>query len=178
MVQQASSNKRQPLAATATSRQVRLEFRAGDGAYLNAMSEFPLRSPNAHVSGMVHFGRMLDKIRANARGELPPDYHQNLGKGFDATCVKFLRIDYAALAERVQQGGSDESVLEWCYAHGHRPTADELDVWNEYMRKRGWRDELAAILIRRKDEAGLSDREDIATFFDFIDVDEGRALPH
>jgi hypothetical protein len=44
------------------------------------------------------------------------------------------------------------------------------------MRKRGWRDELAVFLVRRKNEAGLSDREDIATFFDFIDVDEGRPL--
>ena len=172
MVQPPSANKRQPR----VPRQVVLETQAPHAPYLAAMSEFPLRSPNAEVGGMVFFGRMLDKIRMHARGELPADYQQNLGKGFDATCTKFLRIDYALLVERVLQSGSDEELLEWSYTNGHRPTADELEVWNEYMRKRGWRDELAVFLVRRKNEAGLSDREDIATFFDFIDVDEGRPL--
>jgi hypothetical protein len=59
------------------------------------MSEFPLRSPFAKVGGIFHFGRMLDKIRLHARGELLPDYQANLGKGFDGSCVKLLGIDYA-----------------------------------------------------------------------------------
>ena len=40
-----------------------------------------LRSSYERVGGMVFFGRMLDKIRVHARGELPPDY--NRGTGFD-----------------------------------------------------------------------------------------------
>ena len=44
---------------------------------------------------------MLDKIRLHAKGKLPSDYHANLGKGFDEKCVKFLRVGYAGLAERV-----------------------------------------------------------------------------
>ncbi len=35
---------------------------------------FPARSPAEKVGGLVHFGRMLDKIRAHARGELPAEY--------------------------------------------------------------------------------------------------------
>ena len=34
---------------------------------------------------------MLNKIRLHAKGELPSDYHENLGRGFDEKCVKFLR---------------------------------------------------------------------------------------
>jgi hypothetical protein len=34
------------------------------------MQKFPLRSPPEKVGGLVHFGRMLDKIRLHARGEL------------------------------------------------------------------------------------------------------------
>ena len=42
------------------------------------------------------------------------------------------------------------------------------------MRKRGWNDEVSEILKRRKAEAGISDRADTQTSFQFIDADEGR----
>jgi hypothetical protein len=41
------------------------------------------RSPHEKVGGIVHFGRMLDKIRLKAAGELHPDLHENIGIGFD-----------------------------------------------------------------------------------------------
>jgi len=47
-----------------------------------------------------------------------------------------------------------------------------MDVWNAFMRKRGWSDE--AGLENAKKDAGLSDREDIQTFFDLMDAEEGR----
>jgi hypothetical protein len=142
-----------------------------------SMSQLQLRSPAAKVRGIVYFGRMLDKIRANARGELPPVYQANLGKGFDANCVAFLRVDYRQIVELVKQGSSDEEILEWCYTHGRRPADDDLAVWNEFMRKRGWNDEITEFLVRRKKEAGMAGRSEIRTMFEFIDVDEGRPLP-
>ena len=117
---------------------------------------------------------MLDKIRAHAKGELPSDYHANLGKGFDEKCVKFLRVNYDDLVEFVKKGGTDEEILHWCFSVGRRPSDDDLWVWNEFMRKRGWNDEVSEILKRRKAEAGMSDRSDIETSFQFIDADEGR----
>ena len=117
---------------------------------------------------------MLDKIRLYAKGKLPPDYHANLGKGFDEKCVKFLRIDYNQLLERVKKGGVDEEILEWCFTVGRQPSEDEIYVWNEFMRKRGWNDEFSEIVERRKAEAGLTDRFVIQTSFQFIDADEGR----
>ena len=120
------------------------------------------------------FGRMLDKIRLLAKGELPSDYHVNLGKGFDEKCVRFLRVNYDDLAERVKKGGTDEEILQWCFSVGRRPSDDDLYVWNEFMRKRGWNDEVSETLKRRKTEAGMTDRADIQTAFQFIDADEGR----
>ena len=117
---------------------------------------------------------MLDKIRLHAKGELPSDYHANLGKGFDEKCVKFLRVDYDQLVERLKHGGTDKEILEWCFTVGHQPTENELYVWNEFMRKRGWNDEVSETLAWRKKEAGISDRSDIQTSFQFIDADEGR----
>src|SRR3954471_422609 len=64
-----------------------------------------LRSPYKKVGRLVYFGRMLDKIRLHAAGKLPgADYSANLGKGFDARCCSFLRIDYEDLKTRVLAG--------------------------------------------------------------------------
>jgi gluconokinase len=141
---------------------------------LDLVADFPLRSPSEKIGGLFYFGRMLDKIRLHAKGRLPADYHANLGKGFDEKCVRFLRINYDPLIERVKKGGTDEEILEWCFNVGRKPSDDDIYVWNEFMRKRGWNDEVSEILSRRKQEAGMADRSDIETSFQFIDADEGR----
>ena len=138
------------------------------------MKEFAVRSPGAKVGGLVYFGRMLDKIRMHEKGDLPEDYQANLGKGFDRSCVDFLGIDYGELVERTKEGGTDEEILNWCFSRGAKPTEYQMHVWNEFMRKRGWNDEISETLSRRKREAGLADRSEIQTMFDFIDADEGR----
>jgi Domain of unknown function (DUF5069) len=140
------------------------------------MSDFPVRSPSEKIGDLVYFGRMLDKIRVHARGELPEDYQPNLGKGFDAKCCAFLHLDYEQLAQRVKEGATDEEALEWAFTNGRRPTGDEITMWNEFMRKFGWRDHAAEIVERRKREAGMQDRAEIETMFQFIDADEGRKV--
>lgn len=138
------------------------------------MKGLAIRSPSAKVGGIVYFGRMLDKIRVHAKGELPPDYQPNLGKKFDEYCVKFLQIDYNRLVERAKEGGSDEEILSWCFSFGRKPSSHEIHIWNEYMRKRGWNDDASETLERRKKEAGMAGRSEIETMFAFIDADEGR----
>ena len=138
------------------------------------MSEFPVRSPAAKLGGLVYFGRMLDKIRVHAKGELPEEYQPNLGKGFDAKCCAFLHLDYDEVAARARKGASDDEMLEWAFSAGRHPNEKEIEMWNEFMRKFGWRDQAAEILERRKREGGMADRADIETMFQFIDADEGR----
>ncbi len=134
-------------------------------------------SPYEKTGGLVWFARMLRKIRLHARGELPADYLPYLGKGFDRRCLSFLRIDLAQLTTRVAVGGSDEEILDWCFAtSGHRPSEFEVLVWNEYMIKRGWRDTdfPAGQLQAYKEQYGLGHRADVLTYFDFYEIDEGR----
>jgi hypothetical protein len=138
------------------------------------MATVALRSPSEKVGGLFYFGRMLDKIRLYSKGELLSDYHANLGKGFDEKCVRFLRVNYDHLVERVKKGGTDEEILQWCFSAGRKPSEDDIYVWNEFMRKRGWNDEVSEILNRRKADAGMADRSDIQTAFQFIDADEER----
>ena len=133
-----------------------------------------LRSPREEVDGLVYFGRMVDKLRLELAGKLPNDYHENMGKGFDAACCDFLGISHAKLRERIRQGGSDRELLDWCQSHGKKREPGDRAVWNAYLAKRGWRDDLADRLVFRKKEAGWEGRTEIQTFFDYIDADEGR----
>jgi gluconokinase len=113
------------------------------------MRELGIRSPSAKVGGLVYFGRMLDKIRAHEKNDLPSDYQANLGHGFDEFCTKFLHVQYHDVVRRVKDGGGDEEILWWCFDKGHRPSENEICVWNEFMRKRGWNDEITETLKRR-----------------------------
>jgi hypothetical protein len=133
-----------------------------------------LRSPHETVGGIVHFGRMLDKIRLHREGALPSDYHKNLGLGFDARCCSLLGVKYEDVIARVKLGGEDEDVLEWCFTSGRKPSEEEIDIWNHYLRKRGWRDDATQRLTQRKQEYGISNRDDVQTFFDLLDIDEDR----
>jgi gluconokinase len=142
----------------------------------SAAKAYP-RSAYDEVGGIVYFARMLHKIRLYAAGRLPPDYHKNLSIGFDGRCSRFLRVDYAALRERVLQGGTDEQILQWCFAKGRQPNDEEILIWNAFMRKRGWRDEgdgTTKELEHYKGQSGLSHRHDLLTLFDYYEVDEGR----
>lgn len=136
------------------------------------------RSAYDRTGGIVYFARMLHKIRLRAAGTLSPDYHANLGAGFDGRCCRFLGVEYPALRERVLGGrGTDEDILAWCCEHGRRPTDEQVLIWNKFMTKRGWRDEddgSSQELQRYKVGSGLAHRDDLVTFFDYYEVDEGR----
>ena len=133
-----------------------------------------LRSPHDTVGGIVHFGRMLDKIRLHNAAKLPADYHKALGGGFDGRCCSFLGVKYEDLIARVKLGGQDIDILEWCFANGRKPSEEEIDVWSHYLRKRGWRDDASQRLADRKKESGIAHRDDVQCFFDLLDIDEGR----
>lgn len=140
-----------------------------------------LRSPFDQVNSLVYFGRMLDKIRLAAAGKLPPDWEAARGlkhhTSFDARCCRFLKIDYAALEKETLQGDkTDAELLEWAYQHGRRPGEEEIEMWNAFMTKRGWRDAGTQRLNERLAEIGLPPGT-VQTMFEFIDLDEGRLQP-
>src|ERR1700722_16382007 len=118
-----------------------------------------LRSPSDQGKGIVYFGRMLDKIRLAAAGKLPEGWQAARGvaskASFDSRCCRFLHIDYAALEVETLKGGSDESLLEWSFAHGRQPGEDEIEVWNAFMTKLGWRDGKTKRLNEPLAEIGL-----------------------
>ena len=140
------------------------------------MSISGLRSPYDKVGGLVYFGRMVDKIVLHASNTLPAAYIPNLGEAFDSLCVRFLDVAYPDLVSQIKLGASVQTALEWCFSNGRRPTEEEIFVWNEFIRKRGWNDAGSERLKQRKADSGFASRDEIQTFFDYIDADEGRPV--
>src|SRR5947207_6687910 len=123
-------------------------------------------SDHIKTKGLIYFARMLDKIRLNAAGKLPSDYFVGVDDDptvFDARCTRFLEVNYDELINRTLKGGSDEEILEWCFEHGRRPNEEEIEIWNAFILKRGWRDAGREELTAWKREAGFDDRADIYT---------------
>src|SRR5437868_15128244 len=115
LVLRLSSCRRYRSPAISRLRERGLVSRVKRGQTRRRMRELGLRSPSVKVGGIVYFGRLIDKIRQHAKGQLPSDYQANLGRGFDSSCTKFLRIDHNRLMDRVKEGGSDEEILQWCF---------------------------------------------------------------
>ncbi len=136
-----------------------------------------LRSCYAKIGRLIYFGRMLDKIRLHAAGQLPKDYQENLGEPhqftLDGRCCRFLGVPYSEVKSRVLAGEADEAVLAWAHAHGPPRTDEEWHVWNRFIAKLGWRDERSHVLPQRIQESGLAGKP-IETLIDHIEFDEGR----
>ena len=135
------------------------------------------KSPHDRVGDMVWVARMFDKARKMQTGELHPDYHANLGKGHDARCCNFLKVEYSGVREQIALGADDDELREWCFVNGREPDAFDIEVWNAYMTKLGHRDEnpgFAEFIAERKKAYGIEARDDLVTFFHLIEHDEGR----
>jgi hypothetical protein len=137
-----------------------------------------LRSPFDRVGGVVYFGRMLDKMRLAAAGKLPAGWQPTRGTAMktnlDSRCCSFLYVDYAALEKETLKGEkTDDELLAWAFKNGHQPGEDEIEVWNGFMTKLGWRDAVTERVNFRLAEIGLPPGM-VDTMFDFIDLDEGR----
>jgi gluconokinase len=166
-------------------RRGRLQLR-GNMLYSAMVNSYPtiipgLRSPFEQVKGIVYFGRMLDKMRLAASGKLPEGWREargtNMPNSFDARCSRFLGVDYAALEKETLKGSStDEALLAWAFKNGRQPSEEEIEIWNAFMTKRGWRDSGTQRLQERLAEIGLPPTA-AQTMFEFIDIDEGKRKP-
>jgi hypothetical protein len=142
------------------------------------MPQIPgLRSCYAKVGRFIYFGRMLDKIRLHAAGNLPADYVPLLGDSqyltLDGRLCRFLGVPYAEIRTRTLEGGTDEEILAWAEQRGTPRSDEECHMWNRFIAKLGWRDERSHVLPQRILDSGLTGKT-VATVIDHIEYDEGR----
>ncbi|MEY4692279.1 MAG: hypothetical protein RIT19_2604 [Verrucomicrobiota bacterium] len=136
------------------------------------------RSPRETMSGWLYLPRFVDKVRLSLAGRLHADYQQNFAKrGFDAQWLKAAGLEAEAFIEVVRSTITDGQVADWVRKHVHRPA--EQAAFNQWLLAHGSEPDpdLRARLALRKEQSGLAHRNDIQTFVDYIDADEGRSHP-
>ena len=131
------------------------------------------RSPKIKVSGLVQLARMIDKARAFRENKLS-DYIYPCP--LDKIILNFLRIDSDEFAIKAMDFGDDE-ISAWSQERLKDKKAAELDFINDQIleRRPDSQDRLKYFHeIRNRIDPS---REDINTWVDLIDLEEGRLPP-
>lgn len=133
------------------------------------------RSPRETMDGWMHLPRYVDKIRLQLAGKLHPDYHENVGKGFDGMWLKAAGVTHEQMVAVVKASVTDGEVCDWVRQNVKQSAADKA-AHREAMLGYPKPDDQAMQerLQLRKQQNGLAHRDDIKTFVDFIDADEKR----
>src|SRR5262245_53776560 len=122
------------------------------------------RSPRETMAGWVYLPRFVDKIRLHLAGKLHADYQENFTKGFDGAWLKAAGVTAEQMIEVVKNSTTDGQVCDWV-AKNVKKTAEEKASFREHILNRGTEDDqLKARLNMRKEQAGLSHRDEIKTF--------------
>jgi hypothetical protein len=133
------------------------------------------RSPRETMCGWMHLPRFIDKIRLHLAGKLHPDYRANFCKAFDGLWLETAGVEAQTFVDVVRRSITDGEVCDWVLKNVKK--SDDVKAAHrqrmlDYPKKDDA--EMQARLKMRKEQAGLSHRDDIQRFVDFIDADEKR----
>src|SRR6267378_3005239 len=133
------------------------------------------RSPRETMCGWMHLPRLVDKIRLHLAGKLHPDYQPNFCKGFDGRWLEAAGVEAQKFIEVVRNTVTDGEVCDWVLKNVKQPDSSKAAL-RERMLNYPKKDdaEMQARLKARKEAAGMTHRDEIQTFVDFIDADEKR----
>lgn len=135
------------------------------------LSQHPPRSVRIRLGGYVILPRMLDKCRAEIKGTNGP-YHYACP--IDQRFLNFVGVDAGALKDEVAKGAGDGDILTWIRKHASNARSDwEIAQWSAHQ-------EITAPAAAESREfvneqiksAGLDKRDDLATWFDWLDADD------
>jgi hypothetical protein len=125
------------------------------------------------ATGLLHLPRFIAKIRKDLRGELPASYQRNYCRGFDRFLCLHLGVDPEDLITIVRECGEDPAELDRrlldLFPEDHR-----VARWNRELVQKGMSEMGREALQQAKDKMGAGHREDLLSFADMIDFDEGR----
>jgi Domain of unknown function (DUF5069) len=95
--------------------------------------------------------------------------------GFDKHLLAFLKVDPEAFEEIANRSADDETIVKWIQQNGAQHSSQEIEEWNQAMISRAPDSAVKkARFLHFLKEAGGTQREDIRTYFDLIEFDEGR----
>ena len=131
------------------------------------------RSPYEKLGGYVHLPRFIEKARLHRKGLL--DGYSYKSVGYDKHLLAFLKIDGDAFEEIANKFDDDAAILKWIQGNGAKHSHEAIEQWNQAMISRH-PDTAAkkARFLHFLKQSGGEGRNDIRTYFDLIEFDEGR----
>jgi len=106
---------------------------------------------------------------------LHADYQENLGKGFDALWLKHAGVTHEQMLAVVKSSLIDGQVCDWVFQNVKKTAAEKTAHRDDLVSRPLANDPKALERFKmRKQESGLTHRDDITTFVDYIDADEKR----
>jgi len=129
------------------------------------------RSPRVRLGGFVILPRMLDKCRASLKGK-GGDYE--FGCSLDRYFMDFVGISPEELKAEVAKGKGDGELLAWIHSRARNPRLPhEIEAFSSWHERRvPTTPEKREKMSRLQEGAGGKGREDIATWFDLLDLDD------
>jgi len=86
------------------------------------------RSPRIRVGGYAILGRTLDKCRALIAGDIG-EYHFDCP--LDNTLFGFKGVKGDDFKAQIENGASDQEMVEWLNRNGEKKTPEEIKRWCE-----------------------------------------------
>ena len=128
------------------------------------------RSPRVRLGGYALLPRMLDKGRATIAGK-NGEYNYNCP--LDQHILKFAGIDPKKLLAELNKGKGDWEILEWIQTHSTtRPKQADILAWSTLQEQRVPTDPESRAFFNELHSKNAQHREDIATWFDLLDLDD------
>jgi len=132
------------------------------------LTKFPPRSPRVRLGGYVILPRMLDKGRATLAGK-NGDYHYACP--LDQRFLEFVCIDPEALKKELRKGDGD--ILVWIEQNAkHKHSGEQIAAWSDFAERRVPQDVESREYLNGIHKQAGPNREDIATWFDVLDLDD------
>ena len=132
------------------------------------LTKFPPRSPRVRLGGYVILPRMLDKGRATVAGK-HGEYHYACP--LDQRFLEFVGIDPEKLKKQLDK--SDGEVLAWIEKNAkQKRSPQEIAAWSVLAEQRAPADLESREYFNELQKTAAPKREDIATWFDLLDVDD------
>ena len=92
------------------------------------LTKEPPRSPRIRVGGYAILGRTIDKCRALVAGNIG-EYHFDCP--LDNTLFGFKRVKGEDFKAQIENGASDQEMVEWLNRSGEKKTQEEIKRWGE-----------------------------------------------
>ena len=135
------------------------------------LTQRPPRSTRVRLGGYVLLPRLIDKCRAELAGT-NGEYHYDCP--IDQRFLKFTGINPDDLKKVIEENESDGAVLAWVDKNAPLQRSEwEIAQWSAFREAAAPADNESREFINEQvASAGGAEREDIATWFDFLDLDD------